>query len=82
MAAHNARERVVRGAGPTRVMEVASVTGNFFEVLGVPAVQGVAPRLAAADGRAVISASLARTLEDESGGSALGRTMTVGDRRY
>ena len=82
VAAHNARERVVRGAGPTRVMEVASVTGNFFEVLGVPAVQGVVPRLAADDGRAVISASLARTLEDESSGSALGRTMTVGDHRY
>ena len=82
VAGHNTRERVVRGAGPTRVMEVASVTGDFFEVLGVPAVQGVAPRFAAGDGRAVISASLARTLEDETGGSALGRTMTVGDRRY
>ena len=82
VAGHNTRDRVVRGAGPTRVMEVASVTGNFFEVLGVPAVQGVVPRLAAEDGRAVISASLARALEDESSGSALGRTMTVGDRRY
>ena len=82
VAGHNARERVVRGAGPTRVMQVASVTGDFFEVLGVPAVQGVAPRFANGDSRAVISASLARTLEDESGGSALGRTMTVGDRRY
>ena len=82
VAAHNARERVVRGAGPTRVMEVASVTGNFFEVLGVPAVQGVVPRLAAGDGRTVVSASLARTLEDETGGSALGRTVTVGGRRY
>ena len=82
VAGQNARERVVRGAGPTRVMQVASVTGDFFEVLGVPAVQGVAPRFANGDSRAVISASLARTLEDESGGSALGRTMTVGDRRY
>ena len=82
VAGHDARERVVRGVGPTRVMEVASVTGDFFEVLGVPAVQGVAPRFSNDDSRAVISASLARTLEDESGGSALGRTMTVGDRRY
>ena len=82
LAGHNARERVVRGAGPTRVMEVASVTGNFFEVLGVPAARGVAPRFAAGDGRAVISASLARTFDDETGRSALGRTMTVGDRRY
>ena len=77
-----ARERVVRGAGPTRVMEVASVTGDFFEVLGVPAAQGVAPRFARGDGRAVISASLARTLEDGSGGSALGRALTVGGRGY
>jgi len=77
-----ARERVVRGAGPTRVMEVASVTGDFFEVLGAPAAQGVAPRFASGDGRAVISASLARTLEGESGGSTLGRALTVGGRGY
>ena len=82
VAGHNARERVVRGVGPTRVMQVASVTADFFEVLGAPAVQGVAPRFANGDSRAVISASLARTLEDEGGGSALGRTMTVGDGRY
>ena len=81
LAGHAVRERVVRGVGPTRVMEVASVTGDFFELLGVPAVKGVAPRFADGDSRAVISASLARTLEAESG-SALGRTMTVGDRRY
>ena len=82
VAGHNARERVVRGVGPTRVMQVASVTADFFEVLGAPAVQGVAPRFANGDSRAVISASLARTLEDEGGGSALDRTMTVGDGRY
>ena len=82
VAGHDARERVVRGAGPTRVMEVATVTGDFFEVLGVPAVQGVAPRFANGDSRAVISASLARTLEDESGGSAPGRWIAVGNRRY
>ena len=76
------RERVVRGAGPTRVMEIASVTGEFFEVLGATAAQGVAPRFARGDGRAVISASLARTLEGGSGGSALGRALTVGDRSY
>ena len=82
VAGHDAPERVVRGAGPTRVMEVASVTGNFFEVLRAPALYGVAPRFANGDSRAVISASLARTLEDEGSGSALGRAMTVGDRRY
>ena len=76
MAGHDARERVVRGAGPTRVTEVASVTGDFFEVLGAPAVQGVAPRFAAGDDRAVISASLARD-RGQGGGSVLGRTMTV-----
>ena len=82
VAGHDARERVVRGVGPTRVMEVASVTGDFFKLLGVPAVQGVAPRFANGDSRAVISASLARTIEAESGGSALGRPVTVGDRPY
>ena len=70
VAGYAARERVVRGAGPPRVMEVANVTGDFFEVVGMPASQGVAPRFAAGDGRAVIGASLARTLEAESGESA------------
>ena len=82
VAGHAARERVVRGAGRPRVMDVASVTGDFFEVAGMPASLGVAPRFAAGDSRAVISASLARTLEDESGGSALGGTLTVGEGRY
>ena len=82
VAGHAARERVVRGAGRPRVMDLASVTGDFFEVVGMPASLGVAPRFAAGDSRAVISASLARTLEDESGGSALGGTLTVGEGRY
>ena len=82
VAGYAARERVVRGAGPPRVMEVANVTGDFFEVVGMPASQGVAPRFASGDGRAIISASLARWLEDESGESALGRTLTVGEGRY
>ena len=37
VAGHAARERVVRGAGPPRVMEVVNVTGDFFEVVGMPA---------------------------------------------
>ncbi len=82
VAGHAARERVVRGAGRPRVMDVASVTGDFFEVVGMPASLGIAPRFAAGDSRAVISASLARTLEDQTGGSALGRTVTVGEGRY
>lgn len=83
VAGYAARERVVGGAGPPRVMEVAKVTGDFFEVVGMPASQGVVPRFASGDGRAVISASLARTLEeDESGESALGRALTVGEGRY
>ena len=82
VAGYAARERVVRGAGPPRVMEVTNVTSDFFEVVGMPASQGVAPRFASGDGRAVISASLARRLEDESGESALGRTLTVGEGRY
>ena len=82
VAGYAARERVVRGAGPPRVMEVVNVTGDFFEVVGMPASQGVAPRFASGDGRAVISASLARTLEVESDESALGRALTVGEGRY
>ena len=43
VAGHDARERVVRGVGPTLVMEVASVTSDFFEVLRVPAVRASPP---------------------------------------
>ncbi len=82
VAGHNARERVVRGAGPTRVREVATVSGDFFEVIGVPAVEGAVPRLADGDGRAVVSAALARGVEDETGRPAVGQTVTIGDGRY
>ena len=61
---YDTRERVVRGAGPTLVTEVATVAGDFFGVLGVPATQGVVPRLVNGDSRAVVSAALSRTLEN------------------
>lgn len=82
VAGYDARERVVRGTGPARVMDVATVSEDFFDVLGAPAARGVVQRLAGGDARAVIGAELARTLEDETGGSALGRAVTVGDRSY
>ena len=82
VAGHDTRERVVRGAGPAFVTKVATVAGDFFGVLGVPAVQGVVPRLVNGDNRAVISAALSRALENENGRSALGQTVTVGDGRY
>ncbi len=82
VAGYNARERVVRGAGPTRVREVATVSGGFFEVIGVPAVEGAVPRLARGDGRAVVSAALARAVEDETGRPAVGQAVTIGDGRY
>ncbi|MDE2905966.1 MAG: ABC transporter permease, partial [Acidobacteriota bacterium] len=82
VAGYDARERVVRGTGPARVRDVATVSEDFFDVLGAPAARGVVQRLPGGDARAVISAELARTLEDETGGSALGRAVTVGDRSY
>ncbi len=82
VAGHNSRERVVRAAGRTLVTEVATVAGDFFGVLGATAVQGVAPRLANGDRRAVISTALARTIEQEAGRPALGQTLSVGDGRY
>ena len=82
VAGYNARERVVRGAGPTRVREVASVSGGFFEVIGVPGVEGAVPRLVGGDGRAVVSAALARAVEDETGRPAVGQAVTIGDGRY
>ena len=82
MAGYDARERVVRGVGPTRVLEVATVSENFFEVLGAPAAEGVSSRFPEADARAVVSTRLARAMEDETGRSALGQAVTVGDRRY
>lgn len=82
VAGYDARERVVRGTGPARVMDVATVSEDFFDVLGAPAVRGVVHRLPGGDERAVISAALARTIEDGTGRSALGRAVTVGDRSY
>ena len=82
VAGYNARERVVRGAGPTRVREVVTVSGGFFEVIGVPAVEGAVPRLVGGDGRAVVSAALARAVEDETGRPAVGQAVTIGDGRY
>ncbi len=82
VAGYNARERVVRGAGPTRVREVATVSGGFFEVIGVPGVEGAVPRLVGGDGRAVVSAALARAVEDETGRPAVGQAVTIGDGRY
>ncbi len=82
VAGYDARERVVRGVGPTRVLEVATVSEGFFEVLGAPAAEGVISRFPGADARAVVSAPLARAIEDETGRSAPGQAVTVGDRRY
>ena len=82
VAGYHTRERVVRGAGPTGVREVATVSRGFFEVIGVPSSQGAVPRLAGGDGRAVISAALARAVEDETGRSAVGRAVTIGGGRY
>ena len=72
----------MRGAGPTRVRAVTTVTEGFFEVLGVPAVEGAVPLLAGGDGRAVVGAELARAVEDETGRPAVGQAMTIGEGRY
>ena len=82
VAGYDTRERVVRGGGATRVMEVATVSEDFFDVLGLPAARGVVPRFVGGAARAVISAPLARAFEDETGRSALGQAVTVGERRY
>ena len=82
VAGYDARERLVRGVGPTRVLEVATVSEDFFEVLGAPAAEGASSRFPGADARAVVSTPLARAIEDETGRSALGQAVTVGDRRY
>ena len=82
VAGYDTKERVVRGPGPARVLEVATVSEDFFEVLGVPAAQGLVPRLVNGDVRAVISRTFARVLETETGRSALGQAVTVGEGRY
>ena len=82
VAGYQTVERSLRGAGPTRIVSTASVTGDFFHILGLPAAQGVAPPLPAGDPRAVISTRLARTLETSSGAPAVGQAVTIGDGRY
>ena len=82
VAGHHTRERAVRGAGQARVLEVATVTGGFFEVVGVPAWQGAVPDLAAGDTRAVISTELAGMLDTETDRPVLGQALTIGNRGY
>ena len=82
LAGFQTRERVVRGAGPTRVRAVATVSEGFFEVIGVPAVRGAVPRLASGRGRAVVSAALARAVENETSRPAVGQALTIGSGRY
>ena len=82
LSGYQVRERSLRGAGPSRVITAAVVTGDFFEMLGVPAVVGVAPTLPAGGPRAVVSARLARSVDGGSGSSVLSEAITVGDDRY
>lgn len=82
VAGYAIREHAVRGAGQSRVLEVATVTEGFFEVVGVPARLGDVPGFAPGDAGIVISATLARILETGTGGPAVGQGVTIGDRRY
>ena len=59
------RERRVRGNGPARITATALVSESFFDVLGVGAVRGRAPRLMPGDGRAVVSRRLEGRLAGE-----------------
>ena len=82
LAGYSIRERSVRGAGLGRIMEVATVTEDFFDVIGVPAWLGATPRLAPGDAGIVISATFARVLGHGTDKDALGQAVTIGDRRY
>ena len=82
VAGYAVRERAVRGAGQSRVLEVATVTDGFFDVVGVPAWLGDVPRFAPGGAGIVISATLARMLDTGTGGPAVGQGVTIGDRRY
>ena len=71
------RERRVRGNGPARITATALVSESFFDVLGVGAVRGRAPRLMPGDGRAVVSRRLAGRLAGER--DVVGQALSVGD---
>ena len=77
LAGAQQRERSVRGNGPARITATALVSENFFDVLGVGAVQGRAPRLVPGDGRAVVSGRMAGQFAGER--DVVGQTLTVGD---
>lgn len=82
VAGYAVREHAVRGAGQSRVLEVATVTDGFFDVVGVPARLGEVPGFAPGDAGVVISATLARMLDTGADGPAVGQGVTIGDRRY
>ena len=79
VAAYSGGEFTVRGLGEPRVTRVALVKGDFFEVFGVPALQGRLPRGDAGDWVVFAPRFAAMVLP---GRSPVGEQITVGQGGY
>lgn len=79
LAAYSGGEFTVRGVGEPRVVRAAIVKGEFFEMLGVPAVRGQTTS-GNEDGWLAVTARLATQLTG--GDGPVGRAVTVGQGSY
>lgn len=82
LAACSNGEFTLRGTGDARNVRAALVKGNFFELFGVPAIQGRAPSGARTDPWIVVSRRLAVLIAGNRDGNVIGRSVTVGQASY
>ena len=81
-AGYYRRELTLRGFGEARVIRVAYVTADFFDVLGVPAEVGRTEYFGRTDDLVVVSRRLASRSPTGSVDDVLGAALTLGGRTY
>jgi putative ABC transport system permease protein len=82
LAAYSNAEFTLRGVPEARSVHAALVKGDFFEVLGVPAVEGREPSGGRTDGWVVVSRRQAAQMGASVGERAVDRHVTVGQGAY
>ena len=82
LAGYYSREHTLRGFGEARAIQVAYVTADFFDVLGVTAELGTTAGFGQTDDLVVLSRRLASRSPDGSVDDAIGAALTLGGRTY